>query len=145
MNSFSEQASYLSVAKAGQQREQAKSNSSAQKKIAPTTKGAMQSPEARVHPTVPTKHKTPPPPSPGTPTSAVFITPQHSREQRTRALTVTSPPMKFQIAKDNGGLKTEETGAPTSASKKPQPGSAQNPIDVLDTPQEKENKCKAQP
>ena len=44
MSSFSEQASYLSAAKAGQLREQMKSNaiSSAQKKIAPTTKGAMQ-------------------------------------------------------------------------------------------------------
>ena len=147
MNSFSEQASYLSVAKAGQQREQAKSNaiSSSQKKIAPTMKGAMQSPEARVPPTVPTKQKTPPPPSPGTPTSAVFITPTHSREQHTRALTVTSPPKKFQITTNDGELKAEEMGAaaPTSASKKQQLGSRQNPIDV-DTPQEKEKKGKAQ-
>ena len=60
MNSFSERASYLSAAKAGEQREQAmKSNSSAQKKIAPTTKGAMPLEKVTTLATTPSKGITP--------------------------------------------------------------------------------------
>ena len=139
MNSFSEQASYLSVAKSKPQREQAKSNdSSAQKKMqAPHSQGsAAKSPEARVPPTVPTKQKTPPMEPPGTPKQDAFTTPPNSRERRARALTsALSPPKTLNLSDESvlrEAIKENKKGGQAAISPKAKPGSASNPIVVAE-------------